>query len=241
MQLPTSGNQRFILFSVLAVGAMLISLTSGVFGERFMLFKADMRPHMDRNERELFMEQLAKATNYLEFGGGGSTVAALSFPNIKHIHTVESAAKWINILKNRTDISKAVASGRLVITDAGIQGNKSNWGWPTTPRETWPYYSGEAAIAEESQGLFYDTIFVDGRFRVACFLRQLKRHLHLAPDAVRYIVHDYFQRPEYFVVEKFVIILRRASSLGIFRRRKQIDEAELDKTIETYLYDPYRL
>eukprot|EP00929_Paragymnodinium_shiwhaense_P036567 TRINITY_DN19576_c0_g1_i2.p1 TRINITY_DN19576_c0_g1~~TRINITY_DN19576_c0_g1_i2.p1 ORF type:complete len:277 (-),score=37.56 TRINITY_DN19576_c0_g1_i2:294-1124(-) len=195
-----------------------------------------MEPFMRDAERAKLLEVLRKATNYLEFGSGGSTVAAVAVPSIKRIHSVESAGDWINLLKKRSDVSTAIASGRLNIVDAGTGGG--GLGYPTKERKFWPRYSGEAALEGEADDTFFDTVLVDGRFRVACLLRALQRVKVADVKRVTIMLHDYDRR-DYHVVERFANVTERVDRLALFRKRSDIDDASLSKTIADYLYEQY--
>mgnify|MGYP000156134903 FL=1 len=50
------------------------------------------------------------------------------------------------------------------------------------------------------QSIKPDTVLIDGRFRVCCFLTSLK----FADEGTRIIFDDYVGRPHYHVVEKFI-------------------------------------
>jgi hypothetical protein len=60
-----------------------------------------MEPHINSLDKILFYKYLDKATNYMEFGSGGSTYQASLRPNIKSITVVESDLGWINIVNSK--------------------------------------------------------------------------------------------------------------------------------------------
>merc|ERR1719433_397780 len=194
---------------------------------------------MSKAERRLFYALLDKATSYQEFGAGGSTVVALKRENIKHIHTIEGAKGWVRTLRRRQDVSSAITEGRMTLVYADI-GPTGNWGNPTElsgkypGRARWPEYSGKAA--ERADGVHFDLIFVDGRFRVACLLKALRRVL--ASDSQRgaavFAMHDYRDRKEYHLVERFVRPVQMVDTLAVFQAKDDIDPTVLDATIAKY-------
>lgn len=208
--------------------------------ESFAKGGGGMEPHMSNAERRLFYELLDKATSYQEFGAGGSTVVALKRENIKHIHTIEGARDWVRILRRRQDVSSAITEGRMTLVYADI-GPTGAWGNPTRRfgkypgKATWPEYSGKAA--ERADGVRFDLIFVDGRFRVACLLKALKR----VPDSERnvtvFAMHDYTNRKQYHVVERFVRPMNTVNTLNVFQAKADINQTALDEAIAVYDYN----
>merc|ERR1719401_404783 len=107
-------------------------------------------PEMAMPERLAFEELLGKATNYLEFGCGGSTWEAVTkYPNLKHIMSVESSRPWVDKLMQRPDFQAAEASGRLRLVLVNI-GDTLDYGNPAdnTSRIWWSMYSGQAAVLD---------------------------------------------------------------------------------------------
>lgn len=62
-----------------------------------------MKPHFNPKDLYLFYKYLNNATNYMEFGSGGSTYQASIRNNIKKIITIESDKTWIEHIKTVTD------------------------------------------------------------------------------------------------------------------------------------------
>lgn len=196
-------------------------------------------PHLSLAERNLFDRTLAGATSYFEFGSGGSTIWALSHhPNLKHVHAVESDAKWISRLKQDRVISTAIGQGRLRLQHAYI-GETKEWGKPINRdlQAIWPVYCDEIRKAKEVQR--WDVVLVDGRFRVACFLKAIDA-VKDEPGAekVRLLVHDYRNRPEYHVVERFAERVETVETMVAFRLRPKISRQELRRVIQKYARNP---
>ena len=54
---------------------------------------------------------------------------------------------------------------------------------------------------------------MDGRFRVACILQACLK----CGDRSRILVHDFFNRPAYFVVLPFLNLVCRVDTFGLFK------------------------
>lgn len=195
-----------------------------------------MEPHMEDVERALFYKLIGSATHYQEFGAGGSTAVALRHANIERIHTVESDRQWVHDLSGRADVSSAMQTGRMKLVHADI-GETVHWGYPKddSHQAQWPRYSGEAA--ERDDGVYFDLVFVDGRFRVACLLKALRRDLTAKRTGTVFAMHDYTERQYYHVVEKFFRVVDSAGTLAVFQAMPDVDRAALDAEIGTYEND----
>ena len=81
-------------------------------------------------------------------------------------------------------------------------------------------------------GLQPDTVLVDGRFRVACFLASL---IYLQPGAV-ILWDDYRGRDSYYVVESIVKPTRFHGYMAEFSRVDQLDNRVLLEMLIKYLF-----
>jgi len=153
-----------------------------------------MFPHMGSMDRARLYMLLANATNYREFGSGGSTVqAATKFKNIQKIVVSESDKKFVHYLLGRSDLKREAASGRLVMRHADL-GPVGAWGFPKDRSHVkqWPAYSSyNNSLSEFNPPFWFDMVFVDGRFRVACLLKALKATPSDRIDQTVFAVHDY--------------------------------------------------
>ncbi|MDR2162293.1 MAG: glycosyltransferase [Desulfovibrio sp.] len=199
--------------------------------------------HMAREEREFFLKALRRAKIYIEFGSGGSTVAAAAIASISAIYSVESDADWIRRLLRDSGIRSALGEKRLTLIHADI-GPTGAWGAPVG-RE------GERPRVELYKNYFWapwermprrpDIILIDGRFRVACAIMAA---LMAENPKCLYFIHDYPRggsRDEisgYRVVEKFFDLVRSVESLSLFKRKKDFDYRaallELHKHLDSY-------
>lgn len=158
---------------------------------------APMTPWMGTLDRARLYSLMSRATNYREFGSGSSTVlAATLFKNIKKIVSTESDERIVSSLLARSDIAPEAASGRLVLSHADI-GPVNMWGDLKDSHKSamWPAYSSyNSSRSEFDPPFWFDTVFVNGHFRVACLLKALKATTpnHISQTIVT--VHHYVPR-----------------------------------------------
>jgi hypothetical protein len=178
------------------------------------------QPHMDEQGLLFFKSSLEQSKCYLEFGCGGSTVYACNEAKVRHIISFDTSSEWISQI--REEVNADNVNLHLVHIDLGEVGD---WGTPKSTekyRDFWKYTVAPWKKANELQ-LVPDTVLIDGRFRVACFLYSLL----VARVGATLIFDDYFDRPEYFVVEKFCSVEQRAGRSGIFRASQHFNTADL--------------
>jgi hypothetical protein len=173
-----------------------------------------MEPHIAPNDLQMFYNYLDKATNYFEFGSGGSTYQASKRANLQHIICVESDLAWINKIKASIGFDDRLTYIHIDINAIGTQ-----WGRPG-PKSTlndWKKYS--EAICEY-KGLNIDFVLIDGRFRVACCLKcfdTLDEHALIAFD-------DFLDRPSYHVVLNYFEVLEKTTDkrMVILKKRRTL-------------------
>lgn len=179
-------------------------------------------PLMDPPGVERFKRELMRATSYVEFGSGGSTVLAdrAGIPSI----SIESDRFYARVVASRLRGNNV----RQIAVDMGLTGE---WGSPifSTPEKARRYVS-----APFGSDLFPDFVLVDGRYRMACALETARR-ANLAGKDVMLMLDDYGGRPHYHEVERHLGAPEMAGRTAIFRVGKQIisqeavDAALLDK------------
>lgn len=76
-----------------------------------------------------------------------------------------------------------------------------------------------------------DTIFIDGRFRVACALSAL---LHCQNSTI--MIHDFFNRQQYHIVLEFLDMIEECETLGVFKPKKRLNKANLQTLLKQYAY-----
>mmetsp|Transcript_27405 Transcript_27405/g.56943 ORF Transcript_27405/g.56943 Transcript_27405/m.56943 type:complete len:332 (+) Transcript_27405:1-996(+) len=237
-----------LLFPGPGEGGVVAGVTSkcaeGDFLERTQQNKVDgaLGPMMPPKDTEIFSKLLEGANSFFEFGCGGSTVHALSYPNLVRICSVESNSQWLNALRGRKDISESIACGRLRLVHADI-GPVVRTGWPEdeSAKDRWPTYSSSVT---ESQHTF-DLVLVDGRFRTACFLKSLQRIVSEKQTCAVLAMHNFYSSGErevrYPAITKFVDTVAEldyGETIGVFRPKAEMDPSALAAAIEEFEHNP---
>lgn len=188
--------------------------------------------NMTEAEQKLFHRYLHNAEHYLEFGSGSSTLYASQLPTLKSITTVESSLDYVreNLLTD-PHIKTAVQKNRILFHLINI-GETGDWGYPvdSSCRHLWPNYS----LAAFNDRQNYDLILVDGRFRVACILAAILS----TPENSLICVHDFWNRPAYHIVLKYLNVEDEVETLGIFSKKREIDREEVQMLLQNYIYFP---
>lgn len=189
-----------------------------------------MNPHFCESGLMLFQAQIAESINYLEYGCGGSTVYACTQEKIKNIISVDTDIAWINLVSKLTHGTK-----KNIKIDHINFGETGEWGYPKSLK-SYPnfwMYPVSPWISAKALGVGPDTVLIDGRFRVACFLYTLI----CASVGTVVIFDDYFDRPHYFEVEKFERVATRAGRIALFKVSRNYDIAELTALFAKYSQD----
>ncbi|PKG54899.1 O-linked N-acetylglucosamine transferase family protein [Halomonas sp. MES3-P3E] len=181
-------------------------------------------PHMSAAERAIFKQQLQHATQYFEFGSGGSTVWAIK--QGLTVKGVESDAKWVSSLRQEL--------GERCKVEAVNIGPTREWGYPASMdyRELFSRYSN----AIHQHEIAFDLILVDGRFRVACTIASIQHILrqHANPHKARIFIHDFWDRPIYHCVLNFLDPLERADTAGVFKIKEGVKNEDLQRVWKEY-------
>ena len=184
---------------------------------------------MYEEEKELLKKYVSNTSQCLEFGLGGSTIFTLIHSKAK-ITSVDTNVNWINFMK-KYKIIKTSLSNRLTILYVNI-GPTRFWGYPIDNTHQDKFEQFSKRVFEINQGVKYDFILVDGRFRVACVLQSILNQSD--NEAVFIGVHDYSIREEYKVVEQFLDIEEVSRTLSIFKIKKNVDLEEVKNMYEKY-------
>lgn len=184
-----------------------------------------LKLRMSKAEANLFSAFVGRSKGYFEFGSGGSTVYAASVVQ-GPLYSIDSAQDWTDKVKEALEPSEFTRVVRSV--DIGPTGA---WGKPVSDedRHLFPSYHEAVRTVDPKE---IDLCFVDGRFRVACFLQALN---FLSRDTI-FGMHDYRTRNKYHVVERFARPIAEAENITFFLPRASIDSAELLDSIEKYRY-----
>lgn len=165
-----------------------------------------MKIAMPEQETNALKELIDSSTNILEYGSGGSTIYA-SNSKAKCILSVDNDNEWIEkIIKEYENID--YPKPKLITVHSYI-GPSGLWGYPKdkSHQEQWKYYPIDVWDEANIVGISPDTIIIDGRFRVACFLYSIAS----AKPGTKIFWDDYVNRESYHVVEN---ILKPEKTVG---------------------------
>ena len=140
----------------------------------------------------LFKDLLKNSKNYGEYGCGLSTEWVLNNTNA-NILSVDSSKEWIDKISSKN----VEYEKRLKLQHIDL-GKVENWGRPVGYEKSYNFINYFNWIW--TQDILPDTVLIDGRFRVCCFLSSIK----YANENTKIIFDDYNNRPYYHVVEKFI-------------------------------------
>ena len=177
----------------------------------------NIEPHFSLFDHIMFDYYIQKATNYFEFGSGGSTIQANKLQNIKKIYSVESDIEWFKILKKNLKDSKKV---EILFVD--LQSQPNNWGNPgkNSTEKDWIKYSSQFKDLSDEKKKVIDFILIDGRFRVACCLKcfnGMNTNCLIAFD-------DFLNRPEYHkILDYFDITDYTRNNRMVILRKKNVN------------------
>lgn len=175
---------------------------------------AELRPAMTAAEEACLRRHLSMARYYLEFGAGGSTLAAVE-AGVPRIASVESDPRWLARLRADPGIADAEQAGRLLLHHGDIGPAIGRFGRPGSDehRDRWPNYY--TTIWNHVAGELLDLVLIDGRFRVASALSTLIR---CRADTLL-MIHDLWNRPAYHPLLPYLDWVESVDSLGVFRPR----------------------
>lgn len=205
--------------------------------QRFVGFDVADTPFFDSDATaQWFLGELARCRRYLEYGSGGSTVAAAKL-GVEFV-TVESDPFFLKSVRRKINNNGwARASGQVFhYADIGVTGHVGQplYHWRASARrvERFRRYS-DPPIACFDGGRLPDLVLVDGRFRVACALKSLR--MLLKASGWKIVFDDYLNRASYHVVADFARIERTVGQrMVVFDAPKDFEPAALEAAIRRY-------
>ena len=195
------------------------------------------QPAMKHVDINLYRENLQQAVKrdecmtYVEWGSGGSTFIAPEYSS--RVLSIENHPEWCNIMLANPFIQCKIAQGHLIYICVD-GGPVQRWGTPANSTEYLSHLYLDAL--SNFDDITPDMVLVDGRYRVACAMNSVNWS---KPDSVL-MIHDYHNRHQYHVVEKFfdpVQVRPEQGSrhvFGIFTRKSQVDSEAYQKQLEQY-------
>lgn len=189
--------------------------------------------HLLYDEEILFKKHIKNAKNYLEFGSGGSTCFCALTKRV-YITSVETSEEWFLKLLGFKEIKSAIKRNKLNLIYADI-GETGDWGMPAEqkPREAFLNASVNIFLQNPAAAMA-DTVFIDGRFRVACALAWL---LYRKNKNSIVMVHDFIERPFYHILLDYFDIAEHSSQLVVLTEKQNISLEHAAKDFNRYKYD----
>jgi hypothetical protein len=184
-------------------------------------------------EIKTFKQRVARSKEMLEFGMGRSTFLAVFSSNAK-IYSLDSSKEWVSIMREYKCI-RIAEENKLKLYHVDI-GETGAWGKPleTADRANFPKFSADIFTILNDSTKRIDTVFVDGRFRVACVLKSILE-LHENRE-LTIMVHDFWNRKEYHIILNYLEIIERVDRLGVFKIKPNLSLENLKDDYEEYKY-----
>jgi hypothetical protein len=193
-------------------------------------------PHLTPLELECFYAQLIGCKTYLEYGSGGSTLAALRV--VPNVVSVENDRAFYRAVSSK---ARSLSKGQYFPIFVNT-GRTSAWALPAVQRPTalrlylWRRYAIAPWTVMTRNRLLPELIFVDGRFRVACALESMLR-LPKSSDS-RFMLDDFEQYDgAYFPIFEFAEDIQRHGRAVVFRRAANLDETRCRAVLSRHYAD----
>ncbi len=183
-----------------------------------------IEPMLPPLEKALYYKYLDKATNYLEYGSGGSTYNAVLRNNIKKIVSVESDKDWYN------KMNKMINNSKLIYKYIELNAKPNNYGNPENV--SFNVMKLYPSVVEEYKDIKFDLILIDGRFRVACALICFK----YIDNNCFVIVDDIIGRDYYNEIYNYYDKIESAGRMVVFKKKNINNPSDI--LINKYISDP---
>ena len=182
------------------------------FEERLPLPKEiKCKPHFNSDELIAFLSLLTKDTIYFETGSGCSSLIAKYYA--KKTYAVEGCKKYyeIGIKNGLNDI--------LLFKD--LKPDNPTWSFPGKKSNINDWKKYFQSYKKEYNA---DVILIDGRFKIATAMDIFDK---IRDDTI-ILLHEYFDRPSYFILEKYYKYVYHWGSLYSFVKKKYIKQIPLE-------------
>ncbi len=174
----------------------------------------------------LFKDVLKTSKIFGEYGCGLSTEWVLKNTNA-NILSVDSSRDWVDKISS----GNAAYNKRIKLKHIDL-GEVENWGRPIGYEKSYNFINYFNWIW--TQDIIPDTVLIDGRFRVCCFLTSIK----YGKENTKIIFDDYNNRPYYHVIEKFIKKEQTCGRQALFivENKKNINIDLLNIEINNFRY-----
>ena len=177
-------------------------------------FKRARSGTLFKGDDNLFKDVLVDTQLYGEYGCGASTDWVLNHTKAS-VMAIDTSKQWLDFVANKLSANQR---DRFKYSHVDM-GELRSWGRPISyaNRKNFSLYTDWLWQQDQKP----DTILIDGRFRVCCFLTTLKH----APVGTKILFDDYTDRPHYHLVEDY---LKREEEYGRQALFKVPERSSLD-------------
>ena len=177
-------------------------------------------------DESLFKKFLFLSKIYGEYGCGSSTTQVLS-NCFAIVYSVDTSIKWVEDIS----LKNIKYKNKLNLKHVDL-GDVGEWGRPINYSKRDKFINYTNWIWEQRKKP--DTVLIDGRFRVCCFLTSLM----LADEGTKIIFDDYINRPSYHIIENYV---KREEIFGrqclfLVPKKDKLDIEKLKIDIKNFRY-----
>lgn len=180
----------------------------------------------------IFLKNQNDGMNIIEYGTGGSSFLFTENPK-NLLVAAETDICWLHRLIAAT---KQIRRFNILPAYMNI-GPTKEWGMPQNTNSHSHLYPSAVKYPTNmcrTLGITPDFIFIDGRFRVACFLEAYI----LVPEGTPIMIDDYFNRSEYHICEQLVPVHSRINRAALFIKPRGLVNKELLHKLTSYYLNP---
>lgn len=191
----------------------------------YTVIKSDDDSRLFDGSDEMFKRHAANINISGEYGVGLSTKWILRETDAI-AHSVDTDQRWVTSVLLECDNNVRLHARYCDV------GPVLKWGWPADYAK-WNNFQAYT-LTWWADGVKPDRVLVDGRFQVCCLLTTL-RH---ANPGTKIIFDDYFDRPEYHLVEEHLKPIEKCNRQALFIKTsdKDLDIAALDRAISHFQF-----
>ncbi|MFL2803377.1 MAG: hypothetical protein ACJ0BB_00500 [Dehalococcoidia bacterium] len=171
---------------------------------------------------KLFKQILIESKYYGEYGVGHSTKWVYKNTYAK-ILAVDTSHNWVKRTEKELKFDKRVKINWANLGPVRALGRPVNYDY----RHNFDEYTSSIWTRDEKP----DVVLIDGRFRVACFLKSL---LNANPSTI-ILFDDYVNRPHYHIVEEFLIPKQICGRQACFVVPPNLDKENINKMYNQFL------
>jgi hypothetical protein len=205
---------------------MVISLT---LRRMFRSEKLEIESELETEKLDFISQHTKPGGTILEFGSGGSTLELLNRGfQVTSVETDRFFANQVNRVAHSRFNSRPV-----VFLNIGPTGN---YGYPATTLKWINHSMGRfRRYINYPAKKSFDTVIIDGRFRVAAFLSCVK-NMEPLPNLI--VIDDFLDRPEYQILNKYINFKGSINGMQYFFPKTKNSHADLDKCLAEFSVDP---